>query len=228
MPLSNKAVGLTAIVLSLASSIASAEVVFDSAAYTDAAGAQQLLVSRFNPALGTLNSATLTFGGALGVQAGVHNASPALNLTNVQVSLFGDLIASAIADGPAAASAGIELVPADTFMGSRTFLLLGPGAQTSTGLFKQTANPIVQTFSGASLQGFVGTGQFGFVFASDATASVAAQFTSVQLTPSAVSSASLAIRYDYTPTPVPLPGGLVLMFSSLGVAGFVPRKAAAR
>jgi len=182
-----------------------------------------LELGKFDTSQGSLHSAALTINAEYAGSSGVFNSSAALNLTNVQVSLFGSLIGSVEPSGPTALPASINVLSSNSFVGSRTFVIRGPGAQTSTGPFTLTFAPEVLSFSGADLQGFVGAGNFGLSFTTNASASVPAQFFSVALTPSAKSSVSLSLSYDYTPAsrPVPTPGAEMLLLSGMGALGFV-------
>ena len=195
------ATGLAALVASvlLAASLAQAEVRVETVSYVAQGTPQRLELHRFDPALGTLNGATLTLDSSISASTGVANNSAALNLTSVTVSVFGTLTADLAAGGPSALPSSIALFGPNVFLGSRTFVILGPLAHTSTGPFTVTNAPTVQTFSGAALQSFLGTGTFAYDFSTGAQASVPARFTSVALTPSAVSSASTVA----SPSPSP-------------------------
>lgn len=217
--------GLAAAALLLIGTLANAAVITDTASYSAQGSPQLLELDRFDGTLGTLNSVTFTVSGALDVSSTVHNSSAALNLTNVQIVLFGSVIGSLTAGGPSALSDPLALVPLDTFIGARTFTILNPLASTSTGVFHIGVSPAAQTFSGAAAQSFIGSGTFGYTFVTDGAATRPVNFASVQLGPAAQSSLSLAVSYDYTPAaPVPVPGGPGLALSGLAVVAWMARR----
>jgi hypothetical protein len=204
----------------------------DTASYTRAATdltAQLLQVSLFDPSLGVLNMATVTFSGGVTSSGQFTNTSNSLNLTGIPITVKADFDATLHAPGPSALSSAVHLFAAGSLISFNSSVNIGPGATFLLTEHSTNSDPLVQTFvfaTPADLVGFLGLGKFGYDFSTKTFASFPARFTSVSADVSSLSSARLSVEYDYTQSqsPVPEPAGWALLLAGLGFGGIVLRR----
>jgi hypothetical protein len=171
-------------------------------------------LSQFNPALGTLTSATLTlatsgtFGGSLKNTSAIAESFSVTE--NVQIGLTSS-------NNAITGLSGLQ----QTLTAGQTYTALGSGASALFGPYTPSSSEGPISFS--NLTPFVGTGTLPFTLATMTSTSLVGGGGNIMNAVTTTVGATETITYTYTPTvdttAVPEPAGLVLGLTSIAAGG---------
>jgi hypothetical protein len=178
-------------------------------------------IGKFDSALGTLKSVTLSYSGSMKGQGGIENRSGTAR--SVSVNLSGLLSLS----GPNNTNL-FQLNPQKNVTYSvagydRTLDYDGTSGRTFEGLTADTSGTQVFTDTNI-LQSFTGSGMLDFLFTATAESQVIGS-GNISSFIDTFAKADLNVTYDYDPTPIPEPSAMLGLAGVLGGMALQKKKA---